>query len=188
MNTNDGYGGPSLKIIAVTGMPGSGKEEFVKVAREEGIEVIRMGDVVREYVKDKGLELTDENIGKIANQEREKHGLGIWAERTLPKVGGDMVLIDGIRGDAELKVFKKSFGEYIVLVGIHTSPKTRFERIKKRKRKDATMDWHSFSERDSRELKWGLGNAVAQSDHMIINEGTLEDFQKDAKNLLKRLA
>jgi dephospho-CoA kinase len=168
-------------------MPGSGKEEFVNAAREEGIDVIRMGDVVREFIKEKGLELTDENIGRTANQEREKHGLGIWAERTISYVSGDLVLIDGIRGDAELDVYKEAFGKNIVVVGIHTSPKIRYERIKKRKRKDATMDWDSFCERDSRELKWGLGNAIAQSDYMIINEGTLEDFKKDAKILLERL-
>lgn len=168
-------------------MPGSGKEEFVKIAIEEGIKVVRMGDVVRAEVKSIGLELTDGNIGRIASEEREKHGYGIWAERTVPFVKGDAVLIDGIRGDAELEVFKRVFGEDMTVLGIHTSPKIRYERIKKRKRMDATMTWEAFHERDARELGWGIGNAIALCDHMIVNQGSLRQYREEVRNLLKAL-
>ena len=168
-------------------MPGAGKEEFISVALEEGIFVLRMGDVVREYVKGQGLELTDDNVGRVANEEREKHGLGIWAERTAPLVKGKEVLIDGIRGDTELEVFRKAFGEDMVTIGIHSSPKTRYKRIVQRRRKDATVTWESFEKRDSRELGWGIGNALALCDYMIINEGTLTDFQNSVKELLAKL-
>jgi dephospho-CoA kinase len=89
-------------------MPGSGKEEFVNIAREQGFSVVRMGDVVREEVKNRGLELSSENVGRVASEERQKHGLGIWAEKILPLITGDMILIDGIRGDEELEVFKEA--------------------------------------------------------------------------------
>ncbi len=180
-------GGRNLKVIAITGMPGSGKEEFVKVAREEGLSIVRMGDIVREEVIKRDLELTDENIGMIASDERKKHGYGIWAERTIPLVSGDVVLIDGIRGDVELEVFKRAFGEDVLIIGVHTSPKTRYKRIKERKRRDVTMDWHSFCKRDTRELEWGIGNAIALSDFMILNEGTLEKYRKEIRNLLRKL-
>ena len=168
-------------------MPGSGKEEFVNIAREVGMEIVRMGDVVREFVKGQDMELTDENVGRIATKEREEHGLGIWAERTVPRVSGERVLIDGIRGGAELEVFKKSFGDHIVTVGIHCSPKTRYKRIVERNRRDATMTWEAFQGRDARELGWGIGNAIALSDYMIINEGTLTVFQNSVKELLNEL-
>ena len=171
----------------LTGMPGSGKEEFVKTALKEGFLVVRMGDVVREEVKSRGLEATDDNVGGLASKERQKFGLGVWAERTVPLVEGDVVLIDGIRGDAEIEVFKKAFGDDLVLVGIHTSPKTRYERIKQRNREDTTITWEAFKKRDLRELGWGIGNAIAQCDHVIINEGTLKEFQKDVRILLKTL-
>jgi dephospho-CoA kinase len=173
-----------LKVIAVTGMPGSGKEEFVTIAEEEGISVVRMGDVVRAEVKNRGLELTDPNIGRIAHDEREKHGFGIWAKKTVPLVKGETVLIDGVRGYAELEVFKRSFAGELTVVGIHTSPQVRYDRIKKRQRKDATMTWEAFCERDSRELGWGIGDAIALCDHMIVNEGSLDEFRENVKELL----
>ncbi len=174
-------------MIAVTGMPGSGKEELVTVAIEEGISVVRMGDVIRVEVKNRGLELSDTNVGGIANEEREKHGFGIWAEKTVPLVSGDVVLIDGIRGDTELEVFRRAFGGDIMVVGIHSSPKTRYDRIKSRNRGDATMDWESFCQRDKRELKWGIGYALALSDHILVNEGTLEEFLDKIRELFRTL-
>ena len=174
-------------MIAVTGMPGSGKEELVKIAIEEGIKVVRMGDVVRAEVKNRGLELSDNNIGRIATEEREKYGYGVWAERTISLVKDDIVLIDGIRGDAKLEVFKRAFGEDMVVVGVFASPRIRYERIKARKRKDTTMTWEAFCERDARELGWGIDNAMALCDHMIANEGTLEEYKKNVKNILKAL-
>ena len=174
-------------MIAVTGMPGSGKEELVKIAIEEGIKVVRMGDVVRAEVKNRGLELSDNNIGKIATEEREKYGYGVWAERTISFVKDDVILIDGIRGDEELEVFKKAFGDDMVVVGVYASPKIRYERIKERKRKDATMTWEAFCKRDARELGWGIGKALSSCDHIIVNEVSLEDYREDVKKLLKTL-
>ncbi|UCE39688.1 MAG: flagellar hook-basal body complex protein FliE [Thermoplasmata archaeon] len=176
-----------MKVIVLAGMPGSGKEEFVKIASQEGIFAVRMGEVVREEVKSRGLELTDSNIGRIASKEREKHGFGIWAKRTVPLVEGDVVLIDGIRGETELEVFKRAFGDDMVLVGIRASPEIRYERIVKRNREDATITWEAFLERDSREIGWGIESAIDQCDHMILNEGSLKDFQDEVRNLLKTL-
>jgi dephospho-CoA kinase len=166
-------------------MPGSGKEEFVSVAVEEGWNVVRMGDVVREEVKNRNLELNSQNVGQIANSEREKHGFGIWAERTLSHISDDLVLIDGIRGDAEIAVFKSKLGDDMVLVGISSSPKIRFERIKSRRRSDVTLTWEDFLDRDAREIRWGIENAMAQCEHIIANEGTLEEFRKNVQEFLR---
>ena len=55
-----------MKIIAVTGMPFSGKTEVVKIAKKMNIEIIRMGDLVWEEVKKRGLKLSDRNIVSFA--------------------------------------------------------------------------------------------------------------------------
>jgi dephospho-CoA kinase len=75
----------------------------------------------------------------------------------------------------------------MILIGIHTSPKIRFDRIKSRARSDATMTWEEFQKRDEREIGWGIGNAMALCEHMIINEGTLDEFKDKIRNLLKIL-
>ena len=89
-----------MKVLCVTGMPGCGKEEFLRVAAEMGFSVVRMGDVVREEALRRGLPITDAAVGGMAHAERQAHGFGVWAERILPRIRGDPVLVDGLRGRA----------------------------------------------------------------------------------------
>jgi len=36
-------------------------------------------------------------------------------------------------------------------------------------------------------LSWGLGDVIATADVMLVNEGTLEDFRRQARAALGRL-
>ncbi|MEM3934540.1 MAG: AAA family ATPase, partial [Thermoplasmatales archaeon] len=65
------------KAILVIGMPGSGKDEFANVAKEIGVEVINMGDIVREYTINSGLDIS--KSGDVASMERKLNGMDIWA-------------------------------------------------------------------------------------------------------------
>jgi len=182
-----------VKVIGFTGMPGSGKTVCAKFAQEKGIPVVRMGDLVWAEVEKRGLELTDSNVGTLATEERKEHGFGIWAERTVPVAleklkSAPAVIIDGIRGDAELKVFYFHFREKFVNVAIHSNPETRYNRIVKgRKRADDVLSIDEFGGRDDRELGWGIGNAIALADYMIVNEGTLDDLKSTFIGLLDKL-
>jgi dephospho-CoA kinase len=178
---------PRVKVVCVTGMPGCGKDELLAVARDLGFSIVRMGDVVREEATRRGLPITDEAVGGMAHTERQAHGFGIWAERTLPRIRGEYVLVDGLRGRAELDVFRKAFGVGLVVVAVHASPKTRYERMMRRRRPDDAMSLEAFRARDVRELSWGLGDVIAIADLVLVNEGSLEDFRRQARAALERL-
>src|SRR5213596_1542395 len=165
-----------MKVICVTGMPGCGKEEVLVVAKDLGFSVVRMGDVVREEAKRRGLPITDAAVGGMA-----------WAERTLPRIHGDRVVVDGLRGRAELDVFRKAFGEALVVVAVHASPRTRYERLLRRKRLDDALTIEAVRARDLRELSWGLGDVVATADIMLVNESSLDQFRRQARAALKGL-
>jgi len=168
-------------------MPGSGKEEFVQVARELGYEIVRMGDTVREEARRRGLPISDAAVGGMAHEERRIHGPGIWAERTLTKVRGDRVLIDGLRSLAELEVFRKAFGKDLRVVAIRARRPTRYERVLRRGRPDDVMSPEAFANRDERELGWGLGEVIEAADLTIDNEGTLDEFRARVRKVLEGL-
>jgi len=168
-------------------MPGCGKEEVLSVAQELGFSIVRMGDVVREEARRRGLPITDAAVGGLAHAERQAHGYGVWAERTLPRIQGERVLVDGLRGRAELDVFRKAFGGHLTVLAIHASPTTRYQRMMKRRRKDDAPGYEAFQARDVRELGWGLGEVIATADVMLVNEGPLEDFRRQARETLERL-
>ena len=175
------------RVICVTGMPGCGKEEFVKAAQERGLAIVRMGDVVREEAKRRGLKFSDETVGGMAHEERVRLGFGIWAERTVPHVGDALTVIDGIRGREEVEVFRRAFGEALVVVAIHASPRTRYERIRGRARGDDVVSWEEFLRRDDRELGWGLGEVIATADRMVVNEAGLDDMRGACEKVLDGL-
>lgn len=176
-----------MKVCVLAGMPGAGKEEFVRVALETGYEVIRMGDVVRMEASDRGISSDDKGVGGFAHSERQIHGYDIWARRTTPLICKDPTIIDGCRGVAELDVFRREFGEQVVVIGLHASPKTRFKRLIERNREDAPETWEEFQERDKRELGWGLGKVIVLADYMIVNEEDIGTFKENIERVLQKL-
>jgi dephospho-CoA kinase len=142
-----------------------------------------MGDLVREETRRRGLALTNQHVARIASEEREKHGAGIWAQRAIPKLTETRMLVDGCRSDSEVTVFRHHFGDLFVL-GIYSSPEHRYDRMARRARGDDGADMQEFYDRDRRELKWGIGNAFTLADGMLVNEGGLDAFRAEAKRVL----
>jgi len=182
-----------LRIIGLTGLQGAGKTEIAKVATALGIPCVRMGDIVVGEVKALGLEVNEQNVGRIATELREREGAGAIAKRCIPIIENELkmkgiVVVDGIRGMAEVEELKKVFGSDFCLVGVWANPSQRYSRVSSRKRVDDAEDYKRFREKDMRELKWGAGEALSLADHMIINDGTLEELREKAARILRRIA
>ncbi|MHA1304640.1 MAG: AAA family ATPase [Candidatus Heimdallarchaeaceae archaeon] len=173
-------------VIGITGMPGSGKSVFAKFGREYGFEIVIMGDVIRKKVREEGLEPTPENCNTMMQELRKIHGKAAVAFETIAEInriakeGKNMFIIDGIRSQAEVDVFRKEFGDSFDIVAIHTDPKIRFSRLQERKRSDAPKTIEEFNERDAVELNVGLGEAIAFANYVIENNNDLDNFRKKA--------
>jgi dephospho-CoA kinase len=174
-------------FILLTGMPGSGKSVVVEVARELGLPVYTMGDVVREETLRRYGVITHELMVETSRSLREEFGDEVVALRTLERIPDDhsVVLIDGVRSLREVEVFKRR-GE-VVIIAVHASPKTRFKRLIERKRPGDPSTLEEFTKRDLTELRFGLGEVIALADHMIVNEGPIEEAKKAAREILRRL-
>jgi dephospho-CoA kinase len=187
--------GPSLgwvkeiKMVAFTGMPGAGKSEAVRVAKERGFQVLRMGDEVWDEVRRRGLPLEAAEVGRVADDMRTSHGPDVWARRTLERVdpAAGVVVIDGLRSHAELQTFKDALGDDFLLVLVDCPDEVRITRVTGRGREDDTMTEGSFRERDRRELSWGLGEVLPAADIVIDNSGSIEELRDRVSELLDRL-
>jgi dephospho-CoA kinase len=179
---------PPVRVVGFTGLPGSGKSFAAEVARVLGVPVVRMGDCVWDEVRARSLPLTDEHVGRVAHEMRERHGPAVWAQRTLEKVrklGAEQVAIDGIRSMAEVECFRAALGADFILVAIHASPATRHARLLTRAREDEAASEAAARERDRREMAWGLGEVMALADVLIVNEGVHEvAFRGEVERLL----
>ena len=178
-----------MKVIGVVGLPGSGKGEFAKIVASTGVPVVVMGDMIRRAVAEAGLPQTDTTMGSMANRLRTEHGMDAIAQLCVPviqKQQAPLVLIDGIRGDAEVRLFQKQFPGFR-LIAIDTLFDTRLERLKNRGRSDDTTTAATLKKRDKREMGWGLAQAIALADYHLNNDGGLAAFSKSVTTLLSRL-
>ena len=178
-----------MKLVIITGMPGAGKSEVANVFKSAGVPVIVMGDVIREETKKRGFEPNATNTKEVMLDLRAHDGLGAIAIRCLDKMKqlqSNIIVIEGCRSIAEIDVFD-DYAETVTIICVHSSPSTRFSRLRKRGRNDAPQEWITFRERDLRELSVGLGGVIALSDIMLINETTIEEIHIASENIVKRI-
>lgn len=175
------------KACVFVGMPGSGKSMGTESARELGVPVLVMGDVVREEATRMGLAHTPMTLGKIMIGLRRKYGGDAIANACIEKfrkINSPYVVIEGARSEEEITRFREVFKSMKVIV-VHASPRTRFQRLVKRKRSDDSLVWEDFCERDLRELGVGIGRIIACADVMLINEGEASELKQEVLRQLQ---
>lgn len=182
-----------MKAVGFTGMPGSGKSEAMAVARELGFPVVRMGDLIWEEVARQGLPRESQHVGAVATQMRETEGPDVWALRTVDRIrevalGAAVVMVDGVRSNHEVEVFRRELGDDFCLVAIHTDQHARFDRLTQRARDDDPAEDSLHAQRDDREMGWGIARTIALADEMLVNDGALDAFHDATRALLQRIA
>jgi len=178
------------KILTFVGMPGAGKTEAVSYLEKKGIPFVRFGQFVEDGVKEKGLELTQENERKVREELREKLGMGAMAIKAKPKLedllrNNDVIAIDGLYSWEEYNILKEKFPK-LILIHIFAEPHKRYERLAKRKIRPLSFKAY---ERDVAELeKLNKGGPIAIADYLIENNNdNMEDFYSAIDQLLNRL-
>jgi dephospho-CoA kinase len=175
-----------MKVIGFVGLPGSGKTDASHVAAELGIPVLTMGDIVREEVGARAL--PGKKTTDVADDLRRREGMDAIAKRSIARIEEmkkleKKLIIDGIRGIAEVNSFKRAFGENFMLIGIESSKKNRYERMMMRGRADD----EEFKKRDRVELSWGLIEAMENADMIVTNDGSLGEFKEKIRAILDEL-
>ena len=187
-----------MKIIGFIGLPGSGKGEASQIARQNGLAVVVMGDVVRQEAARQGLEPTDQNLGLIGNALRAAEGPDAVAKKTFERAkasGRDVVVVDGLRSREEADFFRAHVDEFH-LVEICAPAKDRLKWLAARGRPDDpgkiilpckepdSLAAAALDQRECREMGWGMCEAMKIADLKLRNDGSLDDFRKDVKRLL----
>jgi len=173
-----------MKVIAICGLPGSGKTTAIKAIEDLGI-VITMGDVIRSEAKKRNLDPSGSNVGKIAKELREKGGPAIIAKKCvdlIKKKTEEIIFVDGIRSLSEVNIFRKSWK--FPIIAIIVDEKKRFNRLFERGRSDDPKSLKDLKERDDREIEFGLDKVLESADYKISNNSTIEDLKKNTRKVV----
>lgn len=186
-----------MRVIAFTGLPGSGKSVAVDAVRRRGIPVVRMGDFVLDEVRRRGLPVEEAHIGPVATGMREAHGPDVWARKTVEAIrdhevqGVDpdtrLIAIDGVRSLAEIEHFRNALGTDFHLIAIDAPAERRHGWIVERGRADDEGADEWAAARDERERGWGVDEAIARADHHIVNDADVDTLRGRVETLLDAL-
>ncbi len=166
-------------IIALVGLPGSGKTEASKFFRHKRLPVIHFGKVINDYVDENKLAHTEEVHKKIREDLRRRYGiqaLAVLNEKNIKEAlkMHKIIVIDGMRSWEEYMYLKQKFPKIrIAIVGLYADKSVRYARLSKRAYRS-----HLFGEnRDINELLGtNMGPTLSFSDYLIKNNYSLKDF------------
>ena len=179
-----------MKVVSIVGMTGSGKSEVARVFERNGFVRIRFGDVTDEEVKQRGLELNEENERNIRERLRQEHGMAAYARLNLPRIDSALehsdAVIDGLYSWEEYTFLKTRYGEAFRVVAVWTSPATRYRRLTTRAERPLTLA--EAANRDRAEIEnINKGGPIAMADFTIKNESSLEDLRQEAERIIIKL-
>lgn len=168
-------------IVAVVGLPGSGKSTVTKQFVAANWQLVYCGDVVFDSLKKEGLEINEENERKIREKLRAEHGISAIEDLALPNVRAahqkGNVVVESFYTWESYKKYKDAFGDDFQVLAIHASPSQRAQRLATRKARPLTEE-QTRSRTYSQIENLHQAGPIAAADFHIVNMGALGELQE----------
>lgn len=173
-------------IIGLTGFDGSGKGKIAGYLSKKGFVKFSLSDELREEARKLGIEPIKENLIKLGNELREKHGANHLAVRVINRMkntGSNLFVIDSIRNPEEANELKKLSGFKLVFVDAPVD--VRFSRILTRnnsgdvntkniKSVDDLQKFDAIQAKSEKTTDLNIDKCVQMADHTIANNSSDE--------------
>lgn len=179
-------------IIALVGMPGSGKSTCIDHLTARGLPSVYFGGIVVEEVKRRNDGVVDEKSEKAVREEfREKDGMGAVAKRALPEIKKQLqtnkvVVLDGLYSWSEYTLLKEKFGSGLIVIAIVADRQLRYERLSQRPVRP--LKKAEANKRDIVEIEnLEKGGPIAIADYTLTNNENPKQLITKLDTLLKQL-
>ena len=180
-----------LRVLALVGMPGSGKTLCAKHLEARGFYQFRFGSIVVDEVVARGLPITPENERVVREEFRNNEGMDVMAKRALPHLRAALethpvIVIDGLYSFSEYKTLHAEFDGGLVIVAIISARPTRYGRLTTRDERPLTTA--EAEARDFQEIeRLEKGGPIAMADYTLLNNGEPHELLQQLDVLLEQL-
>jgi dephospho-CoA kinase len=176
-------------VLGLTGPNAAGKGEVAAHLERRGFRLHSLSDIVREEAARRGLPPEREHLIRTGNELRAELGAGALARRILDRLGRRDV-VDSIRNPAEVAVLRER--DDFFLLGVSARPELRFQRSIARGRAGDPESFEEFLYRERQENSSDpgaqqLGATFQLADHVVQNDGDLDNLHRAVDELLARL-
>lgn len=181
-------------VIGLVGQKGSGKGTFStllqKLLPDKQIAKIKSSDILLQTLSLWSLTPTRENFQKLAVAMDQTFGLGTLTqavEQQINTIQADIIIYDGVRWETDVEMIKKF--PQSKLVYVTANPSLRYQRAKARNEKagENEITFTQFMKEEQAHTEVFIPQIGAQADFTITNEGTLEDFKDQVKQVADQL-
>ncbi len=166
-------------ILAIVGLPGSGKTVASEYFKAKKLPIIHFGKIINDYIEAHNLAHTEEHHKKQRDALRKQYGKEALAVLNEKKISlslkeNHIVVIDGMRSWEEYLYLKKRFHKTsIIIIALYAPKAIRYRRIATRKYRNKFRG----EERDINEiLDTNMGPTFTYADYYVDNSGSLADF------------
>lgn len=178
-------------ILAIVGLPGSGKTEVVEYMMEKlSWPKVYFGDATFDEMKKQNMEINETNERKIREEIREKHGMKAYAVLSLPKIKelyiNSSVLVESLYSWEEYLEIKNEFNDNFKVIAVFASPETRIERLRDRPIRPLTKE--EIITRDYSQIENShQAGPIARADWTIVNEGPKEELYLEVDRIISEI-
>lgn len=181
-------------VIGITGLTGSGKDTVAEYLKTKGFFYSSLSDRIREECTVRGLPIDRDNLIAVGNDLREKFGHDILAKRSMEKLTNEGIgraIFVSIRHPKEAEYLKAQSGFYLLFV--EAPIELRYKRNGQRGRPEDFVSFEKFKEQEERErfgsaAQQQIDKVIAMADYTIVNEGTVEELNKQVEEIIKKIA
>lgn len=166
-------------IIAIVGLPGTGKTDAADFFQKKNLPTISFGKIVNDYINQKNLSHDEKTHKKVREEIRKKYGKEALAILNVEKIkqalkNNSIIIIEGMRSWEEYLYLKKEFPKVkLMIVCLFTDKDIRYKRVSKRNNRSELYG----EERDINEIVGiNMGPTIAFADYLIKNNYSLKDF------------
>lgn len=174
------------RLIGLTGTNGAGKGEIAAFFAARGFQIFSLSDLIREELEKEGRPLSRNNMIRTGNTLRRRFGADVLARRILKRIRSRSV-IDSIRNPREVECLRTHPG--FILLAVDAPASIRFKRVQDRGRLESASTLSEFTAKEKEEMSADgtaqqLHACMAMADHVIINDGLLQDLHRQLEIFL----
>jgi dephospho-CoA kinase len=169
-------------VIGIIGQIGAGKDESGKILQQllprHTILTASFSVILRRILKAQRQSLTRQNFQRLGQKiaRRKQRWLGAKMRQEILRGHSEICVLTGLRTPEDVRL-AKSFPHHL-LVAIHASPQTRFQRAWARKRLGDGATRRAFLAQDCHLIEKRIRMLMKQAEVHIVNEGSIEEFRE----------
>lgn len=179
------------KVIAIIGLPGSGKTETIEYLMEKfNWPKAYFGQVTMDELAMRGLEINEQNERLVREDLRAINGIMHYSKEIAKKIEAlddqPIILLESLYSWEEYNFFMDRFGDNFYTIAIYVSPATRYHRLSTRPIRPLTPQ--QAKGRDYAQIE-NLSQAgpIAMANYTINNEGSIKQLKENLDAIISEI-